>query len=105
MKLLLSLSLLLAFSVGCSSGSKKAEKNKVEKEAKKQVKKDVRTTECKSNSDIRTISVQDAEGGGFEVIYTKFGNSKSIANGGRTHCEKIRDRIKANLENAGFTCS
>jgi len=104
MKLLLKLSFILFVAAACSSpskGKKQAEESKVAKEEVK----NVRLSECKSNSDVRSLEIVEGEGSTFDLKYTKFGDAKTIATGSREHCEKIRDRVKKNLESAGFTCS
>lgn len=62
-------------------------------------------TQCKSGSDTRNIEVK-AEGGGCEVMYTKMGETNSVASSvnGTDHCNTVAERIKTNLTNAGFTC-
>lgn len=62
-------------------------------------------TKCTSGSDVRTIGVKDV-GTGCEVIYTKMGESNSVASAssGSTHCVNVVTKIKDNLSNAGFTC-
>lgn len=61
---------------------------------------------CELKNDKRTIAVQETASGGCEVIYSKFGDSTSVASGskGSSHCEGVVTKIKENLENAGFKC-
>lgn len=60
---------------------------------------------CKLGGDTRTIGVKSVDKG-CEVIYTKFGESTSVASGsqGSDHCANVVTKIKENLQNAGFTC-
>ena len=60
-------------------------------------------TECKSGTDVRNIEVK-ATASGTEVVYTKFGEAKSIATGGKEHCDAIKNRVVGNLEKSGYTC-
>lgn len=64
------------------------------------------TITCKNGSDTRTLSVV-AQNSGCEVSYTKFGETTAPASSasGTAHCESVKERIKTNLENAGFQCS
>lgn len=61
---------------------------------------------CKNGSDTRTLEVV-AKDSGCEVSYTKFGETTTPASSvnGTAHCDSVKDRIKTNLENAGFQCS
>ncbi len=110
MRKLLGLLFIGTLAVSCAQTSKKStEKDAAAKETKAAAtatatKAGVGATECKSGTDIRSIEVKTADGAS-EVVYTKFGEAKSIATGGREHCEAIRDRVKGNLVNAGFTCN
>ena len=97
MKLLLRLSILLFIAAACASPNKKKDSKAEDKKAKVEEQRNIRLTECKNNSDVRTIEIKEGEAESFDVVYTKFGNSKSIASGSRAHCEKIRDRVKNNL--------
>jgi hypothetical protein len=62
------------------------------------------TTECTSGEDKRTIEIKTTDKG-CEVMYTKQGNTSSVANGGQQKCEAVVNKIKTNLTGAGFTCS
>ncbi len=132
MKLTAKLAALLivaAFFVSCSSKQKSttdttaatpAQATDAKKDAKADAKKDGEksTTEkpaaaasagamtCKNGSDTRTLEVV-AKDSGCEVSYTKFGETTTPASSvnGTAHCDSVRDRIKTNLENAGFQCS
>jgi hypothetical protein len=111
MKLLVLL-IVGTMAVGCAQTTKSKETTA---SAKTDTKKSSSTTatkstsssekiECKSGSDVRVLEIKSANGS-YEVVYTKLGEAKSIATGGKAHCEAIRDRVKGNLANAGFTCS
>lgn len=86
-------------------------------DAKKDAKKDEKSTTaaaaasagvmtCKNGSDTRTLDVVKKDAG-CEVSYTKFGETTAPASSsnGTAHCESVKERIKTNLENAGFQCS
>lgn len=100
--------------VGCAQSTKKTDAAKDAKatnakEAGKTAAKGAATAtgaiECKSGTDVRNLELKTASAGGYEVVYTKFGEAKSIATGGKEHCEAILNRVKGNLANAGFTCN
>ena len=61
---------------------------------------------CTLDKDTRVIEVKKTESGGCELFYTKFGEAKSVASSGfgTQYCEEVKDRIKSNLNKAGFTC-
>lgn len=63
------------------------------------------TVTCKLGGDTRTIGIKSVDEG-CEVIYTKFGESTSIASGskGSGHCANVVTKVKDNLQNAGFSC-
>lgn len=60
---------------------------------------------CKLGGDTRTIGIKSVDEG-CEVIYTKFGESTSIASGskGSSHCANVVTKVRDNLQNAGFSC-
>ncbi len=106
--------------VGCASSSKKemneeSMKVKVEETTKevemkakskmKKMKDSAQALTCNSGSDKRMIEVK-SEDGGCEVLYTKNGETSSIASAKYDlgYCSKIQDRIVTNLTNAGFKC-
>lgn len=64
-------------------------------------------TSCTLDKDTRVIEVKKTEGGGCELFYNKFGESKSVASSGfgTQYCEEVKDRIESNLKKAGFTCN
>ena len=117
MKSLLVLSISLLFIAGCSSKGKKGEgttaKDGAKQEASADSKADGKTSSatsaskstCMMKNDKRVIDVR-TQNKGCELAYTKFGNEEVVATSmnGTDHCQKIADRIKGNLENAGFKC-
>jgi len=60
---------------------------------------------CSLKKDVRKIEVVEA-GKGCEVMYTKFGETKSIATSalGMAHCNSTSEKIAVNLAEAGFSC-
>ena len=60
---------------------------------------------CKSGSDERTIEISKKDGG-CSVHYTKAGEAKEIGNAVNDHgtCQQIVDKVRGNLQNAGFAC-
>lgn len=64
------------------------------------------TVSCKgSGDDTRTIAVVK-EGSGCKVDYTKAGSTQTIAsaNADFSYCQEKSDKVRANLEGAGFKC-
>ena len=61
---------------------------------------------CTNGNDIRVLEIEAVEGKGCEVIYTKNGNSKSVAKAGKgtEHCEKTVEKMTDKLESGGFKC-
>lgn len=62
---------------------------------------------CKQGGTTRTIEVKKADGGGCEVMYDRGdGTANSVANAKNdvTHCENVKNKIKTNLEGAGYQC-
>lgn len=61
---------------------------------------------CKSGKDTRTLVKKDMEAGGCEVIYTKGGEEKSIAQAKNdtSYCDKTIGKMKEKLVSGGFTC-
>ena len=121
MKLSIFAALILAFSVGCAGKSKKMDDKKGKETAKAEMKKGEMAgkeksasepmasaegrTNCMMKNDKRFVEVRKS-GNGCELAYSKFGNEEIVATSlsGSDHCQKIADRIKGNLENAGFEC-
>jgi hypothetical protein len=60
---------------------------------------------CKLATDERTLIIVPKELG-CELHYQKFGKNeiKASSTSGQMHCEKVRSRMKKNLESAGFKC-
>ncbi len=60
---------------------------------------------CTSGDDKRSIELRSKDAG-CEVLYTKTGESKSVANetSGSDYCKKTVEKIQANLTTAGFSC-
>jgi hypothetical protein len=63
------------------------------------------TFTCSSGSDSRSLEIKDLESG-CEVIYTKQNEPKTIAQAknDKSFCSQTVDKVKGNLENAGFKC-
>lgn len=60
---------------------------------------------CKSAKETRTLTNKPV-GKGCEVVYDR-GGEKTVAASAKndpTHCGKVVDRIKGNLEKSGFKC-
>lgn len=62
--------------------------------------------ECKWDNDIRVIERLNTENDGCEVQYTKNYEKTTIATAEHDldHCLRVIQRIKTNLEKAGFSC-
>ncbi len=120
MKAQILITVLLALSLGaCGSKDKKADgeaQTEVEsttEKAKAKAEDAVKSAKaaaagditCTLGGDTRTIAVK-TEGEGCEVIYTKFNEPASIASGskGSEHCTTVANRVRDNLQNAGFKC-
>lgn len=63
------------------------------------------TVTCTSGKVQREITVA-AKDGGCAVNYTKDGSTNEIATGaaGSSKCKDTQEKVKANLEKAGYTC-
>lgn len=61
---------------------------------------------CKRDSDERSIEIEAVEKTSCKVWYSKFGQRANIASSakGTSHCHDVRNKIKSNLEGAGFKC-
>ncbi|MCB0410968.1 MAG: hypothetical protein KDD22_00475 [Bdellovibrionales bacterium] len=116
MNWILLVALGLSLGLGACSHSKKKDEVKAPEAQTETVKKENNKAEktseaglgsvtCETASDKRQIEVVKS-GEGCELKYTKFGNEEVIATSasGTSHCEKIADRIKNNLIEAGFKC-
>lgn len=109
------LSLLFA---SCSSSPKKDEPKENElksHESKEVTKKESipesqskdKVTSCKLKHDERKIEIVKNKNSGCNVLYTKFGKTKPIANSIKKdgfYCTSIFDKVKRNLVEAGFVC-
>lgn len=123
MKRLVLLFAITAFTFGCASGSKSSKDTKTAgKEAAKAADKAKATKEtkpaaaatasaagkitCSVKGDERFIEVRP-DGSGCQVAYTKGGteNVVATAQNGTSHCEATMNKIKGNLESAGYTCN
>lgn len=62
---------------------------------------------CALGGDERKLAVKSTPSGGCEVLYTKAGNTTSIAHADHEtgYCEKALEKTKANLEKAGYNCT
>jgi PBP1b-binding outer membrane lipoprotein LpoB len=108
----------ILFVAGCSGSGKKADKAGGDKAAAKSSKSSTKTmsaadkaaaaekVECVTGNDKREIALIKPEAGGCEVHYQKFGQNRVAASAKRDteHCTGIYERIKGNLESAGFVC-
>lgn len=61
---------------------------------------------CQRADDKRTLSVESGPDGNCSVQYMKFGKMERAAwsAGNKSYCDSVRDRIRKNLETAGFKC-
>lgn len=61
---------------------------------------------CTSKSDSRKISVLNVTEGGCGVVYNKMGEDKTVAMAkvDMNYCDNVSNKIKSNLEGAGFNC-
>ncbi len=121
MKSLIATLFITSLLIGCGAKSKKQDAAKADAGAQTEVAAtgDLKATStstststadgdkvsCTMKSDTRTIQLRK-NGGGCELVYSKFGNDEVIATSmaGTEHCQKVADRIKGNLENSGFKC-
>jgi len=62
---------------------------------------------CAGRNDSRVVEVTNTPDGGCEVRYTKFGETKVVANAQNdlSYCEQIYERITQRLNSAAFECS
>jgi len=61
---------------------------------------------CSSKGDTRKITIMNVTEGGCGVVYNKAGADKTVAmakNGG-DYCDTVSNKIKSNLEGAGYDC-
>jgi len=125
LKKLVLVSAVAIFALSCSSSKKmegpakpEATEKKVTTEVKKGADKakatfsskktvaGIDTVTCKIDGDTRVIEVAKFEKAGCEVFYTKMGNKESKASAAWdvAYCQSVADRMRGNLEKAGFTC-
>jgi len=93
-----------AKSATATTPAAKADKKETAEEAQSRV-------VCKNGSDERAIQVvkaaeKSASGRICEVVYAKFSKSDVVAGSTNSHayCEGVQNKIRKNLEAAGFTC-
>lgn len=62
---------------------------------------------CQNGTDSRFVRIETASPKECKVLYSKWGSTESVAtsSSGSEHCEKTVDKIKGNLEKAGYKCS
>jgi hypothetical protein len=63
------------------------------------------TITCKSKQELRVLTNRPVDKG-CEVLYDRNGEQSvaASAKSDPTHCDKVADRIRGNLERAGFSC-
>lgn len=63
--------------------------------------------DCKANNDVRNIHIELTTPAGCKLWYSNYSKSEPIAwsKNGLTHCEKVNQNIRHNLENAGYACT
>lgn len=61
---------------------------------------------CVRETEQRKLETQNSSPSGCELWYTSYGNRHKIAwsTKAKTHCESTSERIRKNLESAGFKC-
>jgi hypothetical protein len=60
---------------------------------------------CTNKSDSRKITVMNVTEGGCGVVYNKAGADKTVAMAkSGDYCDNVANKIKTNLEGAGFDC-
>lgn len=98
---------------GCASGKKKAEpapaparKPVVTSVQPQSGKESTQQVQCTKEQDVRSVSVQAADGGGCDVHYEKLGQKNIVASAKNEskHCRDVYERIKKKLEDAGYGC-
>ena len=64
------------------------------------------TITCTAGTVERVLEIRAVNESGCEVLYTKNGETKSIANASvdLSYCETIQTRVSKKLEDAGFSC-
>jgi hypothetical protein len=61
---------------------------------------------CKLGSETRTLKIESSQPKGCKLFYSTFNEKEPVAwsHLGPTHCNQVRDRIQAKLEDGGFKC-
>jgi hypothetical protein len=61
---------------------------------------------CTNKSDTRKITILNVTEGGCGVVYNKAGEDKTVAmaKASADYCDTVSNKIKTNLEGAGFDC-
>lgn len=61
---------------------------------------------CKRDSDVREVYIEPVSPLGCKLWYSniKTGNPVASSTKGLTHCETVNQKIRSNLETAGFKC-
>lgn len=61
---------------------------------------------CKRDPVTRVLKVESSQPKGCKLFYSNHSNKDPVASShtASTHCEQVRDRIRAKLEEAGFKC-
>ena len=104
---------LAVFSVSCAHKGvevKKADEatvvQKVDDKKDAVTKEGAVTYYCKVNKDIRQVNVEKASGR-CEVFYTKYGEREQVAwaEATPTLCGDVSQKIRKNIEGAGFQCA
>ena len=61
---------------------------------------------CERAKESRSLRLEDVQPKGCKLWYSNHGSEPvAWSDVGPTHCEQVRDRIRTNLESAGFKCS
>lgn len=117
MKLFIGALVALAVS-GCATQNAPTQKQASEKPVEQKtahavtVSKELQNSEqtsmsCTRQADVRKVELESPASKGCEVWYSSYGNRNKVAwsANGQKHCEGVREKIKSNLENAGYQCS
>lgn len=115
--LVMGLGLAMILSIGCASKAKKpdAQTAAPQKTSAPAAAAKTETTTtyagimgvtCKKGEETRVIEIKQ-KGEGCEVMYTKGGQTNSVASGrsGNTHCENTLNKMKGKLTSGGYSCS
>lgn len=95
-----------------SQGEDQGEKKSTASKAKtftsqEDISEKVAETTCTLKNDVRVLSHIKLTDGGCSVSYSKFGEISEAAKAryNLDHCSAVYDRIRGNLESAGFDCN